>query len=205
MALSLRSKNPVHREKVDPRSTWPSWTSSASSRLNSWDKTRGLCKCFSSNFRRCLSTTGVCNNWCSWCFWHTHCWFDARFYPSLRLCSLLCVKFALYMHWSIRFAHLVTVTLHSSPGTCTWSASWRSRWHCSERTAGCPSSPTGTPYRQVAMMTPCLWWAATPAEARLSGPRRPRLPLPQLGPLQPNGKSRKVSHSGCYNIKQTAT
>lgn len=60
----------------------------------------------------------------------------------------------------------------SHVATCTWSASWLSRWLCSEKTAGFHWSPTGIPCRLVAMTTPCLSWAAIPAEDLLSAPRK---------------------------------
>lgn len=79
-----------------------------------------------------------------------------------------------------------------SPATCTSSASWRSRWPCSGRTAGSRSSLTGILYRLAVMTIPCQWWVATPAEDPPFVPRRQKLPLLQLEPRPPRGSCQKV-------------
>lgn len=94
MVSSLRLRILVPRAKEALPLTWPSWTSSASSPPNLWDKTRGLCKFFLLLSWRVwgFSVTGVCDNWCNWCLW---CVVDAMllfFHPPVGMCTCLCVK-----------------------------------------------------------------------------------------------------------------
>lgn len=137
--------------------------------------------------------TGVQDNWRNWCFrrmsgvdrrppvgMHT-CFRVLSFPPSVReFCSRL------------RFSHF-------SPATCTSSASWRSRWLCSGRTAGSRSSRTGILYRLAVMTIPCQWWVATPAEDPPFVPRRQKLPLLQLEPRPPRGSCQKVLRKHAAN------
>lgn len=51
----------------------------------------------------------------------------------------------------------------------TWRSLWRSIWWREERTSGCLSSRTGTPYWQEEMMTGC---PSPPAPARPAKPAR---------------------------------
>lgn len=171
MVLSLHLKSPVLREREDLHSTWLSWTSWASSPPNLWDKTRGLCKCcfpaelwaFSFSEQQMCVMTDSAGVWTWKSFWNTKMWFD-----------------------------FISVTSLLSSATCTWSASWRSRWHCSEKIAGFPWSPTETPCRLAATMTPCLWWAATQAEAPPFAPRRLNLLWLQPERLQQSGNYQRV-------------
>lgn len=85
--------------------------------------------------------------------------------------------------------------------TCIWSDSWRFRWPCSERTAGCPSSRTGTPCRSEVMMTPCLSSAASAVEGLPSGVRSPSLPQPAKGNcLKVSTWPPCCAHIACINI-----
>lgn len=201
--LSLRLRIPVPREKEALLSTWLSWTSSASSPLNWWDKTRGLCKfspthafkpqddfCKGLQFPNITGVPDNCRNWCFRCMsgvdrtppvgMHT-CLRVLTFAPSVREC---CSR--------LRFSHF-------SPATCTSSASWRSRWPCSGRTAGSHSSRTGILYRLAVMTIPCQWWVATPAEDPPFVPRRQKLPLVQLEPRPPRGSCQKVFRKHAAN------
>lgn len=137
--------------------------------------------------------TGVQSNCCNWRFrpmsvvdrrppvgMHT-CFRVLSFAPSVpEFCTRL------------RFSHFSTAT-------CTSSASWRSRWPCSERTAGSHSSHTGILYRLAVMTIPCQWWVATPAEDPPFVPRRQKLPLLQLEPRLPRGSCQKVLRKHAAN------
>lgn len=96
MVSSLHLRILVPREKEDLPSTWLSWTSSANSPPSLWDKTRGLCKFFLLSWRvGGFSVTGVCDNWCNWCFLCVSAWCEAS---SWNVHLVLCVKFFLCMH-----------------------------------------------------------------------------------------------------------
>lgn len=61
--------------------------------------------------------------------------------------------------------------------TCTWRDSWHFRWLFRERTAGCPSSHTGTPSREEGTMTQCRSSVGSVVEGPLRGVRNPSQPL----------------------------
>lgn len=190
MVSSLHLRILVPKEKEALHSTWLSWTSSASSPLSLWNKTRGLCKwselggrLLSVSLQQVFVTTGatvVFLCMCGCC--------EPFFNPPVRMCTW----FSVFCLCGCMCLLILSVTSHFSPATCTWSVSWHSRWHCSERTAGSPSFPTGILCRLVVMTIPCLWWVATPAEALPFAPRRPSLRLLQLELRRPRGSCRKV-------------
>lgn len=83
---------------------------------------------------------------------------------------------------------LTAIHSDTSTVTCIWSDSWRFRWPYSERTAGCPSSHTGTPYRSEGTTTPCLSSVGSAVVGPPSGVKSPS--QPRLA----KGNCRKVSN-----------
>ncbi len=64
---------------------------------------------------QCLSVTGVCDNWCNWCFWSVSGWWAFPFYPPVGICTWFCLKFVLRMHDCVSFFLILSMRPPASP------------------------------------------------------------------------------------------